>query len=141
MNTQPNPIAIELKAMADRLRELFPESPWISFMANRNGGDRSQEIALHQIGTYADGQALMRRIGIGEREKSVLDGNTDRPWSILRGEEEEVTFTAYCSTIPPSCRIETVTKRIPKTATVDTGEFIEVQERIVKCGQALEAQA
>lgn len=126
-----NAIALELKAMADRLRELFPEGPTIDFMVHNDG---TQKVGLHRVGTYQEGTALLQRIGIGERHKAVLDGNTDRPWSILSGSAEGVDFTAYCSTIPPSCRIEITTKRIPKTQTVDTGEFIEVQERVVKCG-------
>lgn len=134
MTTQPNPIAIELKAMADRLRELFPESPYITLTAANYGAESlGQEVALHSIGDYQAGTALLRRIGLGKWNKNVF-GEAQIPWSTIKGEANGVTFEAYCSNLPPSCHIETVTKRIPKTATVDTGEFIEVQERVVKCG-------
>lgn len=129
-----NAIAIELKAMADRLRELFPESNHVTLSVTHYS-EPSQELAIHHVGDYHAGTALMQRLGIGKRDKRILDGTTEHPWSVLEGEAEGVLFTAYCNSIPPSCRIEITTKRIPKTATVDTGEFIEVQERVVKCGQ------
>lgn len=134
-----NAIAIELKAMAARLRELFPESNHIELHAkNYDDGRKEDEVALHRVGEYRVGSAMMRRLGIGTRSKSVFPEDHDRPdgWSAMRGNLDGVEFVVFCTSLPPSCRIEVETRRIPKTATVDTGEFIEVQERVVKCGNA-----
>jgi hypothetical protein len=125
-----NPTAIELKSICDRLRQMFPESPYIALYA-RDYGD---EIGIHSVGDYTAVTAMMQRIGIGERQKAIFGASSDKPWSVQRGDAEGIEFTAYCNNLPPSCRIETTTKRIPKTQVVDTGDFIEVQEHVVKCG-------
>jgi hypothetical protein len=54
-------------------------------------------------------------------------------FTTIEGSAQGVLATVYCDQLPPTCRIETVTERIPKRETVDTGEFIEVQKRKVVC--------
>ena len=124
--------------MAARLRELFPEAMHIALNVNRYTDldlpHTTTSIMFHRIGDYQAGTALLQRIGVGDRRKAIHDENTDKPWTSLNGELEGIEVTAICDTLPPTCRIETVTKRIPKTQTVESGEYVEIQERVVRCG-------
>ncbi len=90
------------------------------------------EITVYGCKTYAEGTELLRSIGIGEREKQIIDD--DKPWVSVKGNIGADEVSAYCDGLPPSCRIETFVERIPKQQTVDTGEFVEVERSKIVCG-------
>lgn len=125
-----NPITEELKILAIRLHGLFPECPHIQIVASPAGID----VSLHDAGDYDAVTALMRRLGAGDRQKAIFDENSDRPWSVQRGQVDGVRFVGFCSTIPPSCHIEEVEETVPEVAA--TGRTITQKRRVVKCGGA-----
>lgn len=133
-----NPRIHGLKELLREIRELFPEARYIS-MSTRvetEGADVIEEISLHlhnENNTYAKASQLMRDLGIEDREKHVYDTYTQ-----LDGEVDGVKVTTFPDELPPTCRKVTITEKIPKTQTVDTGEFIEVTKTIIQCGEERE---
>jgi hypothetical protein len=121
-----------IKQMALELAEMFP-APRIG-LSVANG---AASIALHGCNDYQQATDMLRSLGMGKRDKQVLtvDQGTpsERVFTTIEGAAQGVSATVYCDSLPPTCRIETVTERIPKRETVDTGEFIEVQKRKVVC--------
>lgn len=116
--------------MSSRLLELFPECPHVQLTTSPCG----IEVAIHGAGDYEAVTALMRRLGAGDRQKAIFDENSDRPWSVQRGQVDGVRFVGFCSTIPPSCHIEEVEETVPEVAA--TGRTITQKRRVVKCGGA-----
>ena len=84
MNTQSNPIALELRQIAARLRELFPESTHIELAATRSG----IRVSIHNVGDYHAATGFLRRLGIGKWKKRVPNPDPDAPWSVAEGEAE-----------------------------------------------------
>ncbi len=124
-------LAEEFQQIAVRLRELFPESQsGISLTSYPS----HVEIGIHGIPDYATGTRIMQRLGIGERDKQVH--NDSRPWCVLSGNlSPDVSVTTYCGGLPPSCKIVTEFRKVPKQQTIDSGEFIEVPQTRIVCGE------
>jgi len=119
-----------VKRVARELRELWPNG-----RLYLTAGDSGYiELSSHDVGDLVQGTDFVRAFGVGKRIKNIVDD-----WHSLSGTVDGVFFTAYCSGLPPSCRIEIVKEKIPKQQTVDTGEFIEIERRKVVCGHELEA--
>jgi hypothetical protein len=92
-------------------------------------------FTFHDAGTYQEGTELLRSLGCDERTKQIVDESTN-PWSSIAGKTTEgVEVSAYCSGLPPSCKMEVYKERIPKTQTVETAEFIEIERKRVVCGE------
>lgn len=121
----------ELKAMADRLRVLFPETECVELYSRSYTGPG---VNIHGIKTYSDGTEVHRRFGIQKREKQVYD---DRPGGrcVLLGVVDGLAVDVFISELPPTCRIESYVEKIPKEQTVTTDEFIEVERTRVVCGE------
>jgi len=92
-------------------------------------------LGLHRIPDNATGMRITRDLGVEDRSKSVFDASTSRPWHTLTGESEGVKVTAYCQQLPPSCKLVTEFKHVPKTETRETGEFIEIPVTRAVCGE------
>lgn len=119
----------QVKEMGSILRKAFPDIYSVSINA-RHG---ETEIMLHNFTTNAEATEVMRSFGIGDREKSVFNSE-GRPWHTLEGKTENgVRVQAFVNGLPPTCRIEKYVEKIPKTETVDTGSFIEVERQKIVC--------
>ena len=133
----PTETSIALQNIADMMRVLFPEVPRPSFGLTFDG---PAHLRLHGIESYAAATALMQRLGIGEREKSAHDA--ERPWGTLAGHlPNGIEVTCFHDGLAPSCSVVTEMVDIPKTQTVDTGEFIQVPKRRIVCGESKELLA
>jgi len=88
------------------------------------------ELHIFQCGDYMNARALLREAGIGSVAKSVHP-----TYTALHADYQGVKVWAYSAGLPPTCRLTTVMKKVPKTQTVECGEFIEVPETKVECGE------
>lgn len=128
-------IATKLRLIAGALDRLLPAGHSVELNIRRYAGDIS--IQVHGVKSYAEAQEFMRSLGIGKRNKSVWSDELSGPQgrTVLKGElAEGIDVTMYCSGLPPSCRLETVKERVPKTQTVEVGEFVEIERTKVVCG-------
>lgn len=92
-------------------------------------------VDFHTVGTYSEATEFMQSLGIGERKKTIID-DTARPWCSLTGKNASgLTVQAFCNGLPPSCKLEIYTERVPKTQTVETDGFVEIERRRVVCGK------
>ena len=96
-------------------------------------GDNSDEIIIHGVESNEEGTELLRRLGIGDRRKQVVDEETV-PWHSLEGDIGKHSIQCFCTGLPKSCRKVTYKEKVPKTQTVDTGDFVEVTRQKVVCG-------
>ena len=91
----------------------------------------AHEISAHGFAKYSDAVEFLQMLGVGERTKSVYpEGRT-----VLVGMSEGVTCRVFVDDLPPTCKLERWTEKIPKSQTVETGEFIEVERTKVVCGE------
>ena len=126
-----------LKEIAAELREMFAGQPEFHLSVQIDTGYTT--AGFHHQPNYDAGTSLLRSLGIGERNKTIVEG--DNPFCALHGVSEgdtgsgRITFTAYCAGLPATCKIVTEMVSIPKTSTVDTGETILVPQTRVVCGE------
>jgi hypothetical protein len=121
------------------IKSLFPDAPdsiTINLYSSAN-----QEVNFHGFKDYASGTEFLRSLGFADREKQIVGGDTESPWIAIKGRIGNTTFETCCAGLPPSCRKVTTMKKVPKQQTIDTGEFIEVPETRVVCGQEKEEVA
>lgn len=119
----------EIKAMAARLREMFPGNS-VSLTSNSYPGcEPTAEIVYHGPKTYAEATDWFRSLGIQNRRKTLCNTYTQ-----LSGVADGVEFRTYPDELPPTCRVEKYIEKIPKTETVTTEEFIEVERTRIVCG-------
>ena len=90
----------------------------------------SIQFAYHGCKTYASATEWFRSLGAGVRRKQVYDNYTE-----LTGTVGDITFIAYPDELPPTCRKVKKIERVPKTQTVETGEFIEITREVIECGE------
>lgn len=82
--------------------------------------------------THEAALEVTRRLGVKDRSKSLFD--PESPWHILQGKTPEgIIVKCFCAGLPPHCRIEKVKERVPKTQTVELGEFIEIERTKIVC--------
>ncbi len=86
--------------------------------------------------TYEKATDTLREFGAGIRHKHPDDTGT---FTRIEAHSDGVNLIAFAYTLPPTCRVEIVKRKIPKTQTVDTGEFIEIEERKLVCDEAKQA--
>jgi hypothetical protein len=122
--TNMNEKVKRVKEIAEELRTLFgPDS--INFDVN----DSEIRLTYHGNKFYADAVAWFRELGVQKREKHVFD-----TYTYIKGEVDGVLFCTYPDELPPTCRKVEVIERVPRTQTVDTGEFIEIKRTKIVCG-------
>lgn len=123
--------AAELIAAIHKLFQDAPDSITINIHKVFNA--TRLEMTLHGFRSHEDGTTFLRELGIGKREKQVIETD-EKYWHALSGEADGVKFSVYCAGLPASCKLVTEMKKVPKQETVDTGEFIEVPFKRVVCG-------
>ena len=117
-------IGKRLEEMAVAMREMFPGKTCSVGVS----GSKTLTLEIHNC-NHDSATAIMREIGIGKRSKMII-----QDWHVLQGNTEAgLHVTCYCSGLPPTCHLEIYTEKIPKTQTVDTGEFVEVTRTKVVC--------
>ena len=129
-----------ITALAAQLNALLPFGHSVELNVRRYAHPQDICLAIHGIKSYAQAQEIFRVLGIQKRNKSVY--SDDEPRSVLQGKLSElINVTVYCAGLPPSCRLETITERIPKTHIIEnpTGEFVEIERTRVVCGNEQEA--
>lgn len=119
--------------MAEELRLMFPGMTSITLEAKNYETDRSTELSVHGIKTYAESTEFFRSLGIGQRKKTIYADTGIGAYTHISGCLGEVRVVTYPNELPPSCHIEKVIERVPKTQTVDTGQFIEIERQKVVC--------
>lgn len=132
--------ATERKTMKDKLdalqkaiQETFPNHDG-SVGVNLFLGCDGLSITFYGCKSYEAGSELLRSMGVGTRNKEILEATSKRPWVNVTGKIGEHDLAVYCDGLPPSCKLETYIERIPKEQTVTTGEFVEVERTKVVCG-------
>lgn len=123
----------KLNTLRTMIRETFGGFNGLQIDVAING-DGTLTVSCFGSENYEQGTEFLRSLGIGRRQKTILDENTVNPWCIVYGVIGNDTVRVFCNGLPKSCRLEKYTERIPKQATVDTGEFIEVERTKVVCG-------
>jgi len=124
-----------LTALAAQLDALLPFGHCVELEVRKYDDRRAVRASIYGIKSYDDATEIFRALGIQKRDKSVW--NDHEPRTVLVGHlSEHVQVTVYCSGLPPSCRLETVTERIPKKLVKEeeTGEFVTVERTRVVCG-------
>lgn len=128
-----------IKRIAVELRALFPCDHNIELKTAIGVPPR---VVIVGAFTYAEGTELLRQHHLGVRHKEVYDAGFN--WTKISANLGEVTIEAWADGLPPTCRIIKEKVKIPKTQTVDTGDFIEIEKTRVVCGDtelaALQAQ-
>jgi hypothetical protein len=128
----------KLDALRKLIRETFPahhKRIGIHIFESFDGtGKDVLDITFYECASYAEGSNMLRSLGIGVREKQILSEESSAPWVNVKGKLGDDEFSAYCTGLPPSCKKVTFIEKIPKTQTVDTGEFVEVERVKVVCG-------
>lgn len=120
-----------LGELISEIKTLFSDSPATITINLYSHG--KNEVNFHGFGGNLEGTEFLRGLGIGERKKTVIDN--PELWHVLEGEKDGITLQAFCKGLPQSCRTVVETVRVPKRQTVDTGEFIEIQQRKIICGE------
>lgn len=125
----------KLKALLQEIKDLFPElDPVLGSVSLTVRAYATPEVNWHGIKEYGTGSELMRELGVDRRHKQVYPEGR----CVLSGAVDGINYTAFVGELPPTCRIETVTEKVPKQQTVDTGEFIEIPRTKVVCTGAVE---
>lgn len=110
---------------------MFPGDRLVELSVNHDG---TIDLYYHGNETYRQATEWLRSLGAGVRNKRVTDGFT-----VLTGTVGNVCFRTYPDELPPSCRKVKKIERIPKTAVVQTGEYIEVEREVIECGPEVSA--
>ena len=93
--------------------------------------DNDVRLSFHRVDTNFDATNIMRSLNIGERAKSVFA--EAKPWHTLEGQNGNISARVFAMGLPSTCQLVEVVERVPKTQTVDTGEFIEVKKFKTVC--------
>lgn len=80
-------------------------------------------------GKYAEAVSIMRELGIHFWHKEVTK-YVRWVYSELSGFRLSIFF----NDLPPTCRIERVKKLVPRTEIKETGDFVEIEEVKIVCG-------
>ena len=121
---------LRIKQIGEELGALIPEG-----CVQLKVVDGVVSLAVHRLADNAAGMRLTRDLGIEDRAKTVFDADSRAPWHTLDGKSEGVCVTVYCQQLPPTCKLVTEFKRVPKTEVRETGEFIEIPVTRAVCGE------
>lgn len=126
-------VASRLELMAQELRAIVGPEMHASFGVNSSG----VSLGIHGCKTYQSAVGLLRSIGVGRWHKDPMADELSGPEgrTVLHASIGNIELTVFANSLPPSCRLETFTEKIPKAQTVTTDEFIEVQRTKVVCGE------
>jgi len=123
----------KLNSLTRILDALLPFGHSVELNVRRYAHPPDTQIAIHGVKSYAEAQEIFRALGIQKRDKSVWP--EDEPRTVLSGKlTDTIGVMVYCNGLPPSCRVEKFKERVPKTQTVEVGEFVEVERMRVICG-------
>lgn len=117
-------IAEEIKQIGLRLHELIGAVS-VQIQLSEEGIVTVQEF---HINDYKKATVFLRSLGIKTRSKQVFENFT-----CVSGMVDGVKFEVHPSDLPPTCHKEEYVERIPKTQTVETGEFIEITKTRIVC--------
>jgi len=120
----------EIKAMAARLRELFPNG-LVTLQTSFPDSLTMPMVELnyHGVQTYDSATEWMRSMGVHKREKAPYT-----TYTYLKGSVDGVQICTYPNELPPTCRVEKYIEKVPKTQVVTTDEFVEIERTRVVCG-------
>ena len=128
----------KIRRLAAELSEIFPQGHSVELNVRRYGGNLA--INIHGCKSYDEATEIFRRFGVGKRHKTPYADELGVR-SVVQGKlAPDLSMTVFCEGLPPSCRLETFTERVPKTQTVESGEFIEIERTRVVCGNQEPAQ-
>lgn len=119
---------VKLDVLRDHIKQTFPMHGWLSIELYRGG----LTVIFHECGDYAAASEVLRQCGQSTRQKQIFEGST--PWTQVSSTLGEHRLEARGDGLPPSCKLEKYIERIPKTQTVDTGEFVDIERTKVVCG-------
>lgn len=118
----------QLLKINKQLQELIPQGDVHTSMDRESG---YIQVNIFRIRDYKTATEILRNLGIDKRSKRAYTSYT-----CLSGNTDGIHFNVYCDELPPTCHLEKVTKRIPKTDVVETKDFIEIEEMQVVCSGA-----
>lgn len=119
-----------LKRIGSELRSLFPSVMSVDVATWEDG---RVVVTLHGCGDYAKATEILRAAGFATRQKQIVE-DPDTPWCNLFANDGQLEVRAFAKGLPPSCKIVIETVKVPKYQTIDTGDFIEIEQRRVLCG-------
>ncbi len=126
------PIEQRLCALAAELDQLLPAGHSCALEIRRYAHPPDIQIGIHGVKSYDDATEFFRSLGIQKRNKQpVVDPN---PRTVLDGKLGNIVIRVFCDGLPPSCRLEKFVEKVPKTQTVEVGEFVEVTRQKIVCG-------
>ena len=126
----------KLRLIAGALDRALPFGHSVELNIRRYAHPPDMVIQIHGVPSYHNAQEIFRALGIGDRSKSTW--NDPYPRTVLMGKlTATIGVTVFCDGLPPSCRLETFTERVPKKQVTEseTGEFVEIERTRVVCGQ------
>ncbi len=124
---------LEIMRLASTLDQLLPFGRSVDICVRRYAHPPDITIDIHGVTSYEAATEIFRALGIQKRQKQVY--SDIEPRTVLQADlAPEIHLTVYCSGLPPSCRLEKVIERVPKTETREVGEFVEVERTRVVCG-------
>lgn len=130
---QENPIATTLRWLAaGQLAGIVGSSgAFIRLSYSQQSG--SVTLDVHGLPDYHAGVEVMRRLGVQRWNKRTI--SSEKPYCYLDGTlAPDVFVSLYCAGLTPTCKLVKRTVRVPKSQTVETGEFIEIERTEVVCG-------
>lgn len=126
-----NPQVQAVKQAVEILRAAFPNADGLNLQWFDWDGT---SLSVHGIKTYEEATVFFRDLNIQRREKTPYQNYTQ-----IEGRTDDILFRCYPDELPPTCRKVKRIERVPKTQTVETGEFIEIEREVVECGPEPEA--
>lgn len=127
-----NEKAQKLIELVNGLRELFPGQ---RIDVDYINSDAEVTIYAFDFATYETGTEFMRALGIGDRKKEPNSDGSCRLTGMLT---DNIRVRCFCATLPPTCRLVTKTRQVPKhrverVETTIEGEYETIEETEVVC--------
>jgi hypothetical protein len=97
------------------------------------------ELSFMRCANWKEATETLRTFSRKERTKWVHGSGID-PFTVYQVEEEGIFVKAFAGGLPPTCRLETYTEKVPKTQTVTTDDFVEITRTRVVCGEDKDPQ-
>jgi hypothetical protein len=121
-----NPQVKAVQEAAAILRAAFP-TEHVSLEVSADN-----QLSVHWFGckTYADATVWLRSLNCGTRHKTPQETYT----AINAVSPEGIRWATFPDELPPTCRKVKKIERVPKTQTITTGEFVEIEREVVECG-------
>ena len=92
-------------------------------------------VVFHGVKSYEEATEVCRAMGVQKRDKTPY-ADEPNPRTVLQGDiAPGIRLQVFCQGLPPSCRVEKYVEKVPKTQTVEIGEFIEIERVKIVCGE------